>query len=111
MTVNPIKSQLLLSEVRENTERKFGAANHVYPQWVETLEGFRPAQFIRSEVDAAFERARKNPEDMPPRYIAPASAPVLQVAASTNRVAAIAVLSALVASIVTAVLILELVAQ
>jgi hypothetical protein len=61
------RSQILMSEGVENTERKFGSANRYYPAYVNRAGRWEPALFTRGELLDAIDRATVNPEDVPPR--------------------------------------------
>ena len=61
-----IESKLNLSEVVENTERKFGAALKYAPVYVVYPDGTEvPAMFTINAIENAIKTAAKNPEDMP----------------------------------------------
>ena len=51
----------------ENTERRFGEATTYHPVYVRMGGVYLPAQFTAGQIDEALHRARRNPEDMPPR--------------------------------------------
>lgn len=53
-------------QIVENKDKKFGAADEYYAVWVENPKGKEyPLLFTERELKAAFERAEKNPEDIP----------------------------------------------
>jgi len=61
-----MKSKILMDEVVENTDRKFGSAKKYYPIMVHDLSGYaNPAMFTEDEIVKAMERAKKNTEDFP----------------------------------------------
>tara|TARA_R110000796_G_scaffold245320_1_gene369488 strand:+ start:1328 stop:1546 length:219 start_codon:yes stop_codon:yes gene_type:complete len=53
-------------QIVENKDKKFGSADEYYAVWVENPKGDEyPLLFTERELKAAFERAEKNPEDIP----------------------------------------------
>jgi hypothetical protein len=59
-------SKILMHEVVNNTERKFGEALEYFPVEVENKDGQTVwAMFTENEIKNAIERAEKNKEDIP----------------------------------------------
>jgi len=63
-----MESRIVIDEVVENTERKFGSDTKYYPCKIEIsgkLGYSENALFTRNQIDEAIERAERNPEDIP----------------------------------------------
>ncbi len=61
-----IESRIVLAEVVENKERRFGAALEYYPAYIEYRDGeMTPALFTADELNVARRRAKRNMEDIP----------------------------------------------
>jgi len=61
-----MKSKILMSEVVENKERKFGANLVYYPAQITLDDGtVVDALFTAGMLEDAIDRAKVNPEDMP----------------------------------------------
>lgn len=59
-----IKSKIILDEVIENKDRKFGAATQYYPALAKYKDGVElPLLFTAADIAKARARASKNPED------------------------------------------------
>ena len=59
-------SKILMHEVVNNTDRKFGEALEYFPVQIETKDGTETwAMFTESEIENAIKRAAKNKEDIP----------------------------------------------
>lgn len=59
-----VKSKIILSELVENKDRKFGAAQEYYPAIIEYPDGgHAPVLFTSADIDKARKRAVDNPED------------------------------------------------
>lgn len=59
-----VESKIILSEVVENKDRRFGAAPEYYPATIQyTHGGFAPVLFTNNDIDKARRRADSNPED------------------------------------------------
>lgn len=60
------RSEIILNEKVDNTERKFGEALEYYPvKIVRDNDDDTWAMFTESEINNAIERAMKNKEDIP----------------------------------------------
>lgn len=60
-----MKSEIHVSEMVDNQERKFGSTLHYYPATIVYDDMTRPALFTRHQLEEAIERAASNPEDIP----------------------------------------------
>jgi len=61
-----IESKILLSEMVENQDRKFGSALEYYPVYIEDVNGeTHGALFTCDQIEEAIARAEKNQEDVP----------------------------------------------
>lgn len=62
-----IKSTLIMNEMVENTERKFGSNEAYFPCYVETPEDVLVAAlFTEDQIRIAIQRAERNTEDISP---------------------------------------------
>ena len=62
-----MRSEIHISEMVDNSERKFGSTLWYYPVWIVDGEQKAPALFTKHQLDEAIERATANPEDIPER--------------------------------------------
>ena len=61
-----MKSKIILEEMVDNKERKFGSTDKYYPAHVIDEDGIEnPALFTQDQIATAIQRALRNPEDMP----------------------------------------------
>ena len=61
-----IEGEVILSEMVNNTEHKFGEQSSYFPVNVIMENGETiPALFTKDQIDTAVERAARNPEDIP----------------------------------------------
>ena len=59
-------SKILMKEVVENKDRRFGSNTEYYPCRIEMVDGTtKNALFTQSMIDNAISRAERNPEDIP----------------------------------------------
>lgn len=62
-------SKIYMTEVVENTERKFGECLEYYPVEVENAYGDKVwAMFTESDINNAIKRGQKNKEDIPKSF-------------------------------------------
>jgi hypothetical protein len=60
-----MKSKMVLGEVVQNKERKFGSQTEYYPCEIKQEDESVYALFTKDQVDEAIERANRNVEDIP----------------------------------------------
>lgn len=58
-----IHSEIILSEVQKNKNRKGNEAEYYYPVYIRTKKKHVYALFTKAELKKAVQRALKNPED------------------------------------------------
>ena len=65
--MSEIKSEILMKEVVDNKDHKFGEADQYFPVYVEKEDGtVVAALFTADQIDVAIVRASKNSEDIDP---------------------------------------------
>lgn len=62
-----IRSQIIMGEAVENTDRRFGSAQRYYPAYIRRAGQWEPAFFSYDQLNDAILRAKNNPEDVAPR--------------------------------------------
>lgn len=66
-----IHSKIITAEIVDNERREFGSTLRYYPAYVVYSDCTVPALFTRAQLDVAIDRARSNPEDVPPMFVKP----------------------------------------